>query len=91
VRLYGGKIKIIDTKDGFEKMNVEIANESDKLIVVEGGKNSGTILVAWAFLDVGKEVWAVPGRINDPNSVATNFLINNGAGLMLGKETLDTW
>jgi DNA processing protein len=65
----------------FETMNLELAKIVDKLLVVEGGENSGTILVAKATMDLGKEVWAIPGRIDDKNSVATNFLIANGARL----------
>lgn len=79
VKKFGGNIQVLETNDGFEKMNTELAKSANKLLVIEGGENSGTILVAKEFLDRGKEVWAVPGRVGDPNSVATNFLIKNGA------------
>lgn len=75
-----GKENVEVVKDSnMERMNIIIAEKSDKLIVVEGGENSGTILVAMRMLELGKEVWAVPGRITDRNSMATNFLIKNGA------------
>ncbi|MCX6726563.1 MAG: DNA-processing protein DprA, partial [Candidatus Shapirobacteria bacterium] len=54
----------------------------DKLIVIEGGENSGTFLVAQLVLEMGKEVWAVPGRITDEGSAAPNWLIKNGAEIL---------
>ncbi len=65
--------------DNFEKLNNDLANYSDLLVVIEGSLKSGTILAAKCFLDLGKEVWAVPGRIIDENSRMTNYLIKNGA------------
>lgn len=69
----------IFTGENFEKLNEEVANYADKLVIIEGGKNSGTILLAYKFVDKGKEVYAVPGRITDENSQATNWLIGQGA------------
>ena len=77
----GSKVKVFELHDSFEKMNEELAEWGEGLVVVEGGRESGTILLAEKFLEKGKEVWAVPGRITDENSVATNFLIKNGAGV----------
>lgn len=71
--------KKIFSGDNFEKLNNNLANYADFLIVIEGGENSGTLLAAKCFLDLGKEVWAVPGRIDDPNSKMSNYLIKNGA------------
>lgn len=68
--------------ENFETLNVSLANYVDKLIVVEGGENSGTFLVAQLVLEMGKEVWAVPGRIIDEGSVAPNWLIKNGAKML---------
>jgi predicted Rossmann fold nucleotide-binding protein DprA/Smf involved in DNA uptake len=75
--------KKVFTGDDFEKMNIELANYVDKLIVVEGGENSGTFLVAQAVRDLGKEVWAIPGRITDKNSQAPNWLIKSGAKILI--------
>lgn len=76
---YRGKLEVMGSIDGFEQMNEMMARESDKLLVIEGGEKSGTILVAVKFLDMGKEVWVVPGRITDETSAATNWLLKNGA------------
>ena len=73
-----GAKKIIKGNN-FEILNQELADYADMLVVIEGGKNSGTVLVAKCFLDLGKEVWAVPGRITEENSWTVNYLIKNGA------------
>jgi predicted Rossmann fold nucleotide-binding protein DprA/Smf involved in DNA uptake len=65
--------------ENFEKLNEQLAEYADILVVIEGDQKSGTILAAKNFLDLGKEVWAVPGRITDENSQMTNYLIRNGA------------
>ncbi|MCX6727052.1 MAG: DNA-processing protein DprA, partial [Candidatus Shapirobacteria bacterium] len=71
IEVGGDAVEVIETKD-FEMMNREIAKRCDKLIVIEGGENSGTFLVAQLVLEMGKEVWAVPGRITDEGSAAPN-------------------
>jgi predicted Rossmann fold nucleotide-binding protein DprA/Smf involved in DNA uptake len=82
------KVKVFEPKYGFEKMNEELAEWGEILLVIEGGKESGTILLAEKFLEKGKEVWAVPGRIDEPNSEAANFLIKNGARVVTGVEDI---
>lgn len=72
------RVKIFRGKD-FERLNEELAEYADMLVIIEGDKNSGTVLAAKKFLDLGKEVWAVPGRITDENSEMCNYLIENGA------------
>ena len=68
--------------DNFQKLNNEIADYADCLVIIEGGENSGTILLAQNFVEKGKEVYCVPGRITDEGSVATNWLIKQGAVLL---------
>lgn len=80
-KLGGSRVEIV-TAENFEIMNWRIAKKADVLVIVEGGEKSGTILVAQEMLDLGKEVWCVPGRITDENSKACNFLIKNGAGIL---------
>lgn len=63
----------------FEKLNEEVANYADILIIIEGGKNSGTILLASKFVEKNKNVYCVPGRISDEGSYGTNWLIKQGA------------
>lgn len=70
--------KIFEGKD-FEKLNEEVANYADFLIIIEGGKNSGTILLASKFVEKNKNVYCIPGRIFDEGSYGTNWLIKQGA------------
>lgn len=63
----------------FLERNRIVAGLCSIVIIVEGGKRSGTLVTARLALDYGREVWAVPGRIDDENSWTPNYLINNGA------------
>jgi len=76
------KIKIFEGED-FEMLNEQVVNYADVLVIIEGGKNSGTILLAQKFVEKNKLVYCVPGRINDPNSYACNWLISQGAILLI--------
>jgi len=74
--------------DNFEQLNEEVAEYANALLIIEGGKGSGTILLAEKFVEKGKRVMAVPGRINDENSWATNWLISQGAEMIIDSDTL---
>lgn len=71
--------KKIFTGDNFELLNNELADYADMLVIIEGGEKSGTILAAASFLEKGKSVYCVPGKITDDGSMATNWLISQGA------------
>lgn len=73
-----GARKVFEGKN-FEKLNEDVANYADILIIIEGGEKSGTILLAQNFVEKGKNVYCVPGRITDEGSRATNWLIKQGA------------
>ena len=73
----------------FEELNYKLAREAEVLIIVEGGEKSGTMLVARNFVEENKEVWVIPGRVDDKNSYVPNFLLKNGAGLLNLKEDFD--
>jgi len=68
--------------DNFEKLNEEVARYADLLVIIEGGEKSGTILLASKFIEKGKMVYCVPGRITDRNCWACNWLISQGAGVI---------
>jgi predicted Rossmann fold nucleotide-binding protein DprA/Smf involved in DNA uptake len=71
--------KKIFSGDNFEKLNEEVAEYADCLVIVEGGEKSGTLLLAEKFVEKGKTVYCVPGRITDGGSFAPNWLIAQGA------------
>lgn len=57
-----------------------VAGLADVVVVVEGGRRSGSLLTATAALERGRSVLAVPGDIRRPGSAAPNRLLSEGAG-----------
>jgi len=81
------KLKVFEGEN-FQKLNEQVANYADILIIIEGGENSGTILLASKFVEKNKDVYCVPGRITDKGSFATNWLIKEGAIPLLDIDNL---
>lgn len=72
----------------FPKRNRIISGLSDALIVVEATKKSGTSITVDYALDQGKEVYALPGNINQITSCGTNELIKQGAKPLTGVQDI---
>ena len=51
-------------------------------VVVEADYKSGSLITAKYALKQGRDIFAFPGKANDPNSTGTNMLIQNGASLV---------
>ena len=69
-------------RGNFPRRNRIISGLSHATVVAEAGNRSGAILTALNAVDQNRDVFAVPGRINDPQSVGANRMIGNGTTLV---------
>ncbi|HEV8583093.1 MAG TPA: DNA-processing protein DprA [Thermoanaerobaculia bacterium] len=65
----------------FPLRNRSIAALTAGTLVVQAALRSGSLITARHALDLGRDVWAVPGRIFDESSLGANGLIREGAQL----------
>ena len=74
----------------FPARNRIIAGLALALVVVEARERSGALITADFALELGREVFAVPGEITAALSAGTNRLIRQGAAPLLGAEDVLT-
>lgn len=72
----------------FPARNRLISAFCDIIIVVEAKKRSGSLITADFALEQGKEIYAVPGRLDDALSYGCNRLIAQGAGIVTSIDDL---
>ena len=63
----------------FPRRNRLIAALSQGVIVIEAAKNSGSLITADCALELGVDVFAVPGSPLDPRCLGSNSLLKQGA------------
>lgn len=72
----------------FPPRNRIISGLCDGVLVIEAKERSGTLITVDMALEQGREVYALPGRANDPLSRGCNMLIRQGAGIMTSPQEL---
>ncbi len=75
-------------KMNFPARNRIISGLSDEILVVEAKEKSGTSITVDFALEQGKNIYAVPGNINEINATGTNKLIKEGAKLVTRYEDI---
>ncbi len=65
----------------FPRRNRIIAALAEAVIVVQAGRRSGALNTAGHALDLGREVFAVPGPVGPAVSIGVHELLRDGAGL----------
>jgi DNA processing protein len=72
----------------FPRRNRIMAALADAVVVVEAGQRSGALITVDHALDLGRQVFAVPGPVDRPQSRGTNLMIQDGAAPLLRPDDL---
>ena len=75
-------------KQSFPIRNRIVAGMTQGCVVVEARRNSGALITTKFANDYGRQIFAVPGRIDSPHSKGCHDLIKNGAKLCESAEDI---
>lgn len=70
-------------RQNFPRRNRIVAGICDALIVIESSKKGGSLITAELANSYNKDVFAIPGRVNDIRSEGCNYLIKNNKSLLI--------
>jgi DNA processing protein len=77
-------------RNNFLKRNRIIAGLADATLVIESGKKGGALITADLAASYNRDVFAIPGRVNDTMSEGCNMLIReNKAALVEGFSDIE--
>jgi DNA processing protein len=70
-------------RQNFPLRNRIVAGICDALLVIESSAKGGSLITAELANSYNKDVFAIPGRVNDSRSEGCNYLIKNNKALLI--------
>ena len=72
----------------FPKRNRIISGLSNGVFIVEGSEQSGAMISARHASAQGRDIFALPGNVDESNSAGPNELIKNGANVVVSSDDI---